>query len=302
MKIAITGASGQIGSRLVPVLRADGHEVIRLVRRTPRTGDEHRWDPQHRRMDPSVLVDVDAVVNLAGASITPRPWTRTYEERLLTSRVDSTATISEALAAAAAADPGRPRILLSGSGISYYGDTADRVVTEDDPQGAGFMARMCAAWEDAAAPAGAAGVRVAFLRTGLVIAGGAPLMKVLGLVFRLGLGGRIGSGQQYWPWIALADEIGAIRHLLATDVAGPVNLTAPDPVTNTEFTRTLGRVLRRPTPLPVPEFPLVLALRDFGRCNVVGGQRALPTQLQQSGYTFTETSLEGALRTAVRRG
>jgi uncharacterized protein len=284
---------------LVPALGADGHEVIRLVRRTPRTAEEHRWDPQHRRIDPSILRDVDAVVNLAGASIKPRPWTRSYERRLLTSRVDSTATISQGLADAAAADPDRPRVLLSGSGVSFYGDTGDRPVTEDDPQGEGFMAHMCAEWEAAAAPARAAGVRVAHLRTGLVLAPGAPLMQVVGLVFRLGLGGRIGSGRQYWPWIALADQIGAIRHLLTADVSGPVNLSAPEPVTNAEFTRVFGEVLHRPTVLPVPGFALRLALRDFARCNVVGGQRALPTRLQESGYEFVETDLAAALRAAT---
>ena len=301
MRIAVTGSSGLIGNALVPALRADGHDVLRLVRRTPRTADEHRWDPQHRRIDPSVLLDVDAVVNLAGASITPRPWTRAYEARLLQSRLDSTATISDALAAAADADPGRPRTLLSGSGVSIYGDTGDRVIREDDPQGSGFMAEMPARWEAATSPAEAAGVRVVHLRTGLVLAPGAPLMQIVGLVFRLGLGGRIGSGRQYWPWISLADEIGAIRHLLTAQVTGPVNLTAPEPVTNAEFTRALAAVLHRPAVLRVPGFPLELALRDFGRSTVVGGQRALPTRLLDSGYEFTHTDLTEALRVATGR-
>jgi len=301
VKIAVTGSSGVMGRALVPALRDDGHEVLRLVRRTPRTADEHRWDPQHRRIDPAVLADVDAVVNLAGASFAPRPWTRAYEQRLVTSRVDSTVTISEALAAAATADPSRPRVLLSGSGVSYYGDTGDRAVTEEAPQGTGFMADMPAQWEAATAPAEGAGVRIVHLRTGLVIARGAPLMRVLGLVFRLGLGGRIGSGRQYWPWISLADQVGAIRHLLAADVAGPVNLTAPTPVTNAEFTRILGRVLRRPTVLRVPGYPLNLVLRDFGRSTVVGGQRALPTRLLESGYEFSCTDLSEALRTALTK-
>jgi uncharacterized protein (TIGR01777 family) len=301
MKIAVTGSSGVIGSALVPALRGDGHEVIRLVRRTPRTADEHRWDPHHRRLDPVVLADVDAVVNLAGASFAARPWTKAYEQRLVTSRVDSTITVSEALAVAAQADPARRRVLLSGSGVSYYGDTGDRSIREDAPVGTGFMAEMPARWEAATAAAEAAGVRVVHLRTGLVIAPGAPLMRIVGLVFRLGLGGRLGSGQQYWPWIGLADEVGAIRHLLTTDVSGPVNLTAPTPVTNAEFTRTLGQVLRRPTVIAVPRFPLVLALRDFGRTTVVGGQRALPGRLEESGYQFTCTDLAEALREALAR-
>jgi uncharacterized protein len=299
MKIAVTGSSGLIGGALVPALCADGHEVLRLVRRTPRTADEHRWDPQHRRIDPALMCDVDAVVNLAGASITPRPWTPAYEERLLRSRLDSTVTISDALAAAADQDPGRPRTLLSGSGVSIYGDTGDQVVREDAPRGTGFMAEMPARWESATSAAEAAGVRVVHLRTGLVLAPGAPLMRIIGLVFRLGLGGRIGSGRQYWPWISLADEVGAIRHLLTARVTGPVNLTAPDPVTNAEFTRTLAAVVHRPAVLPVPGFPLVLALRDFGRSTVVGGQRAVPDRLLESGYEFTHTDLGEALRVAT---
>jgi uncharacterized protein (TIGR01777 family) len=302
MRIAITGASGLIGSALLPALRADGHEVIQLVRRTPRTAAEHRWDPQHHRIDASVLADVDAVINFAGAPIRPRPFTRGYKERLLTSRLDATTTISAALAAAATADPGRPRVLLSASAVGYYGDTGSRTVTETDPAGADFLAQVCAKWEGATAAADAAGIRVVHLRTGLVLDRSAMLVKVLGTVFRFGLGGRMGNGRQYWPWISLTDEIGAIRHLLTADVSGPVNLTGPDPVTNADFTRELGRQLHRPTPLPVPAVALTLALGEFGRSSVVGGQRALPVRLQESGYEFTHTDLASALRAALSGG
>jgi uncharacterized protein (TIGR01777 family) len=301
MKIAVTGASGLIGGALVPRLREDGHEVLRLVRRTPRTADEHRWDPHHRRIDPALLSDVDAVINLAGAPIRPRPWTRAYKQRLLTSRLDATATISEALAAATAADPTRRRVLLSASGIGYYGDTGDKPIDENEPPGSDFLAGLCARWETATGPAEETGVRVVLLRTGLVIGRGAKLMQVLGLVFRAGLGGRLGSGRQYWPWVSLRDEVDAIRFLLTADVAGPVNLTAPTPVTNAEFTRQLGRVVRRPTVLPVPAFLLSLALGEFARSSVLGGQQALPAKLTGAGFTFTHTSLEQALREALEK-
>ncbi len=302
MKIAVAGASGLIGGALVPALRADGHEVRQLVRRTPRTVDEHRWDPQHRRIDPSVLRDVDAVINLAGAPIRPRPWTRGYRHELVNSRLDATATISQALAAAAADDPSRPRVLLNASGIGYYGDTGPVEIQEDAPPGPDFLAQLCVRWEGATVAAADAGVRVVLLRTGLVLAADAMLIKVLGLVFRLGLGGRLGSGQQYWPWIGLDDEIGAMRHLLTADVSGPVNLAAPAPATNAEFTRVMGRVLSRPTPLPVPAFAVSAGLGEFGRSSVIGGQRAVPQKLLDSGYAFTDTDLEKTLRAALGRG
>jgi len=301
VKIAVTGASGLIGRTLVPRLQADGHEVLRLVRRTPRSTEEHRWAPEHRRIDPALLADVDAVVHLAGEPIRPRPWTRAYQQRLRDSRLDGTTTISEALAAAAADDPGRKRVLVSGSGIDYYPDSGDQPVTEDDGPGDSFLARLCVEWEAGTAPAAEAGVRVVNLRTGLVLGPGAPLVSILGLVFRLGLGGRVGSGRQYWPWISLTDEVEAIVHLLGSDVSGPVNLTAPNPVTNAEFTRTLGQVLHRPTPLPVPGFALSLTLGDFARSSILGGRRALPRKLLDSGFTFAHTDLDGALRSALSR-
>lgn len=300
MKIAITGASGLIGTALVQALRTDDHDVIRLVRRTPRTTDEHRWDPQHRRIDPALLRDVDAVVNLAGTPIRPRPFTSSYKQRLVSSRIDATTTISDALVSAA--DDGRARVLLSASAVGFYGDTGGRVVTEDDPAGPDFLAQLCSEWEKATAPAEAAGIRVAHLRTGLVLDRSAMLIQVMSRIFRLGLGGRMGNGQQYWPWISLTDEVGAIRHLLTADVSGPVNLTAPEPVTNAEFTAELGRQVHRPTVLTVPSVALKLALGEFGRSSVVGGQRALPTRLQGSGYTFTHPDLPSALRAALPRG
>jgi hypothetical protein len=302
LKIAVTGASGLVGRALLPALRADGHEVVQLVRRTPRTADEHRWDPQHHRIDAALLADVDAVINLAGTPIRPRPFTSGYKQRHLQSRLDATTTISEAMAAAVASDPSRKRVLLSASAVGFYGDTGSRTVTEEDPAGSDFLAQLCAQWEGATAPAEAAGVRVVHLRTGLVLDRSAMLVQVLGTVFRLGLGGRMGNGRQYWPWISLADVIGAIRHLLTADIAGPVNLTGPDPVTNADFTKELGRQLHRPTVLPVPAFALKLALGEFGRSSVAGGQRAIPVRLQESGYEFTHTDLTSALGAAVSRG
>ncbi|WNV77266.1 TIGR01777 family oxidoreductase [Geodermatophilus sp. DSM 44513] len=300
MKVAVTGSSGLIGSRLVPALRADGHEVLRLVRRTPRTADEHRWDPQHRRIDPAVLADVDAVVNLAGTPIRPRPFTAGYKEQLRASRLDSTATVSEALAAAAPADPARPRVLLSASAVGYYGDTGDRPVQEDAPAGSDFLARLCAEWEAATRPAEDAGVRVAHLRTGLVVGPDAMLVRILGLVFKAGLGGRMGSGRQYWPWISLDDEVGAIRFLLTADVSGPVNLTGPEPVTNAEFVRRLAAAVHRPAVLPVPGPVLALALGEFGRSSVLAGQRALPAVLERAGYRWTHRDLDEAFRAALQ--
>lgn len=300
LRVAVTGSSGLIGSHLVRALRDDGHEVLRLVRRTPRTADEHRWDPQHRRIDPALLADVDTVVNLAGAGIADRRWSRPRKARVLASRVDATTTVSTALASAALAAPGRQRVLLSASAVGWYGDTGNRVVDESAPAGTDFLARVCADWEAATGPARGAGVRVVTLRTGLVLGPGGLLGRMAPL-FRLGVGGRLGSGRQYWPWIALADEVGAIRFLLTAAVSGPVNLTAPEPVTNAEFTRALGRVVHRPAVLPVPGPALSLALGEFARIGVLAGQRAVPAKLLDAGYRFGCTDLDAALRAALRR-
>ena len=297
MKIAVTGSSGLIGSGLVPALREDGHEVLRLVRRTPRTADEHRWAPEHRQIDDAVLADVDAVVNLAGVGIGDRRWTARYKRAVLASRVDATCTISQALARVAA--DGRARVLLSASAVGYYGDTGDRTVDETSPGGTDFLARVCADWEAATEPAAEAGVRVAMLRSGLVLGPGGILGRMAPL-FRLGLGGRLGSGRQYWPWIALDDEVAAIRFLLTGSLSGPVNLTAPNPATNAEFTQALAGVLHRPAVLPVPGIALRIALGEFGPVGVLAGQRAVPAKLLEAGFSFAHPDLGGALRSTVR--
>jgi uncharacterized protein len=300
VKIAVTGSSGLIGSALVPALTADGHEVIRLVRRTPRLADEHRWDPQHRRIDPTLLADVDAVVHLAGVGVADHRWTAAHKRRVMDSRVDGTTTISRGLADAASAAPGRERVLLSASAVGWYGDTGDTVVDESAPAGTDFLAQVCVAWEAATAPAVDAGVRVATLRTGLVLGPGGLLARMLPL-FRLGLGGRLGSGRQYFPWISLQDEVDAIRFLLTSAVSGPVDLTGPQPVTNAEFTAVLARLLHRPAVLPVPPVALRLALGDFAQEGVLAGQRALPSVLTEAGFRHTHADLESALRAALLR-
>ncbi|MCZ2828386.1 TIGR01777 family oxidoreductase [Modestobacter sp. VKM Ac-2986] len=301
MKIAVTGSSGLIGSALVPLLVADGHEVLRLVRRTPRTADEHRWEPAHRRLPPGLFDDVDAVVNLAGVGVADHRWTAAHKQAVLSSRVDATTTVSEALAAAASADPGRERVLLSASAVGYYGDTGDRVVEESAPAGSDFLADVCVAWEAATAPAVDAGIRVATLRTGLVLARGGLLGRLAPL-FKLGVGGKLGNGRQYMPWISLADEVDAIRFLLTAPVSGPVNLTAPTPVTNAEFTAALADVVHRPALLTVPGIALQVVLGEFARVGALAGQRAVPAALEAAGYRFSVTDLRAALAQAHAKG
>jgi uncharacterized protein len=299
LKVAVTGSSGLIGPELVRTLQADGHDVLRLVRRTPRTADEHRWEPALHRLPPGLLDDVDAVVNLAGVGVADRRWTTKRKQLVLASRVDSTTTVSRALAQAVADHPGRDRVLLSASAVGWYGDTGDRVVDETVPAGDDFLARVCVEWEAATGPAVAAGVRVATLRTGLVLGRGGLLGKLLPL-FRAGLGGKLGTGRQYMPWISLRDEVDAIRFLLTAPVSGAVNLTGPAPVTNAEFTAALAGVVHRPAVLTVPGPAMRLALGELARVGVLAGQRAVPAVLEAAGFTHTHPDLRSALEAAVR--
>jgi uncharacterized protein (TIGR01777 family) len=254
------------------------------------------WDPQAGTIDLDALAGVDAVVHLAGESIGARRWSDEQKRRIEESRTRGTALVARAVSEL---DP-RPQVLLSASGMNYYGDRGDDEVTEADPPGSGFLADVCVAWEAAAQPAIDAGVRTAFLRTGLVLdAGGGALAKMLPL-FKLGLGGRLGSGRQWWSWISLEDEIGAVLHLLGADVAGPVNLTAPGPVTNADLTRALGHVLHRPTLLPVPRIgPRLLLGPELADTLLFTSLRVQPDVLLTSGYAFRHPTLEPALRAAV---
>lgn len=295
MRIAVTGSSGLVGSALVRSLKADGHDVVRLVRRTASRPDEVRWDPRAGTVATASLGTVDAAVHLAGAGIGDKRWTTAYKRELRDSRVLGTTAISRALAAMEPA----PRVLVSGSALGVYGDTGDRTVDETSPPGTGFLAEICTEWEAATAPALEAGIRVAHIRTGLVVArGGGAWGRMFPLV-KAGLGGRLGSGRQYWSFISLADEVAAIRHVLDHDtIAGPVNLTAPHPVTNAEATKAMGRALHRPTVFAVPPFALRAALGEFAG-EILTGQRVLPRVLLNAGFTFEHPTIDTAIEAAL---
>ncbi|MER7958562.1 TIGR01777 family oxidoreductase [Streptomyces sp. NPDC096030] len=294
-RIAVTGASGLIGTALVRSLRADGHHVSRLVRRPARTADEIEWDPARLYVDAAGLVGVDAVVHLAGAGVGEHRWNEAYKKEIRDSRVLGTRAIAEALASLA--DP--PRVLVCGTALGYYGDTGSRAVDESAPAGEGFLPSVCVEWEAAAAPAEEAGIRVAYARTGLVVAAEGGAWGRLFPVFRAGVGGRMGDGRQYWSFISLHDEVAALRHLIDTDsLAGPVNLTAPEPVTNREVTAAMGRVLRRPTFFTVPAPALRLALGEFAE-DVLGSQRVLPSRLLESGFDFAFPTIDESIRAAA---
>lgn len=295
MQIAITGSTGLIGQALVRALRDEGLTVVRLVRRPPAAEDEIRWDP-FGEVDAGPLEGVDAVVHLAGAGIGDRRWTETYKREVRDSRVEGTRTLSRALAGLSR----RPAVLVSSSAVGFYGDTGDVEVNESATTGEGFLASLCRDWEAAAQPAVDAGIRVVHARTGVVLSGEGGLLGRLLPVFRLGLGGRLGSGRQWMSWISLTDQIAALRFILHDGISGPVNLTAPAPVTNAEFARALGRAVHRPAPFIVPAPVLRLALGEFADEGVLVGQRVLPDRLAKAGFTFRHPDLDTALAALLR--
>lgn len=290
MKVVLTGASGLLGPALAASLRSDGHDVVRLVRRDPAAADEARWDPAAGTVDAAALDGADAVIHLAGVGVGDKPWTPAHKRAVMDSRVQGTTTIARAVAEHGVST------LLSMAGIGYYGNPGDAVCDEESPRGSSYLADVVAAWEASTEPAVAAGARVVTLRTALVVTGTGGAFGRLLLLVRLGLGGRIGSGRQWWSWIALDDYVRAVRFLLDHDeLSGPVNLSAPQPLTNAELTSTMGRVLHRPTVLPVPGFAIRIPFGDFG-ADLVGGQRVVPRRLLDAGFEFAHPAFEPALR------
>jgi uncharacterized protein (TIGR01777 family) len=292
MHVLVSGASGLIGTELKPRLRAAGHDVTALVRRAAGAG-EVRWDPSSGSLPDGLLDGVDAVVNLAGAGINEHRWTDEYKRQLVSSRLEGTTLLAAAIRAAASP----PGVFVSGSAIGYYGPRGVEKLEETAPAGATFLAELCVNWESAALSAASDRTRVAVVRTGIVLTPkGGALKKQLPL-FKFGLGGKFGNGQQWQSWITLDDEVGAIIHLLTADVHGAVNLTAPTPVTNADFTKTLAKVLHRPAILPIPSFaPRLLLGGQLADALLFTGQRVVPAALQQSGFEFRDPELEPALR------
>ena len=300
LRVAVTGATGLVGGALVPVLRAAGHRVDRVSRRSPAAGTtDVQWDPTRGRLDPRALEGVDAVVHLAGESIAALRWTASVKERIRRSRVDGTRLLAETLGWLTR----RPRVLVAVSAVGYYGHRGDTLLTEESPPGAGFLAEVCREWEAAADPARAAGIRVVHPRLGVVLSGQGGALPRIALPFRLGAGGVIGSGRQYWSWIELGDLVRIVELCLALDtLAGPVNAVAPEPVTNREFTRVLGRVLRRPAFVPFPALAVRLLLGEMGRALLLDSTRVLPRRLERAGFRFRHPGLAAALRAALADG
>ncbi len=300
MRIAITGSSGLIGSALVTGLRQQGHEVIRLVRRAPAGAGEVRWDPRAPGGDlaPGALAGTGAAINLAGAGVADRRWTEEYKAEIRRSRLESTGALVSALTALDTP----PAVLLQGSAIGWYGDTGGREVDESTPAGSGFLPDLVQAWEAAADPARAAGIRVATMRTGLVLSPRGGMLARLLLPVRLGLGSRLGPGTQVMSWIALPDYLAAVTFLLEhPELAGPVNLTAPSPATNAEFTAALGAVLHRPALLTVPTPVLKAALGEVSS-DLLSSARVLPRKLLAAGYRFRHPELQEALAAVLASG
>lgn len=292
--IAVAGSSGLIGSALVSALRAADHRVLRIVRRAPANADELRWNPDSGDFDPAGLDGVDAVVNMCGVGVADKRWSGAVKQSLRDSRIDPTEVITAAVITADVP------ILINASAVGYYGDTGSLIVDESAPPGTGFLARLSADWEAATTPASDAGVRVVLARTGLVLSRSGGLLSKLRPLFALGLGGRLAGGRQYMPWISLEDEIRGLLFTIDNDtLTGPVNLTGPAPVTNSEFTAALGRAANRPTPWQVPGFALKTLLGEFADEGLLGGQRAIPAALERAGFTFRHNTIGEALAAAM---
>jgi uncharacterized protein (TIGR01777 family) len=297
MKIVISGASGLIGTQLVAKLSSSGHEVVRLVRRSPKPG-EIQWNPKSGTLDAAALEGVDAVIHLSGAGIGDKRWTDGYRKEILDSRTATTALLATTMASLSR----KPSVFLSGSAIGIYGARNDEQLTEVSTHGTGFLAEVCEQWEAAAKPAVDAGIRTVYLRTGIVLSPKGGALKKLLPLFKLGVGGKFGNGKQWQSWISIDDEIGAIEHLLTANVSGAVNLTAPNPVTNGEFTKVLASVLKRPAIVPVPTFaPKILLGGELADALLFTGQRVIPAALNASGYMFKHTTLESAFRSLLSK-
>ncbi|HEX5406163.1 MAG TPA: TIGR01777 family oxidoreductase [Pseudonocardiaceae bacterium] len=290
MRVVIAGSSGLIGTALVAALRRAGHEVVRLVRHAPRAADERQWDPPAGWLAPDALDGADAVVNLCGAGLGDRRWTAERKQVLKDSRYTPTEVLAGTVASHGIGT------LVNASAVGFYGDTGDVQVDESAPGGSGFLASLCEDWEQATSAAAAGGARVALVRSGLVLSGHGGLLARIKPLFALYLGGRLGSGRQYMPWISLNDEVAAIRFVIEHDtLAGPVNLTGPTPVTNSDFTATLAKAMGRPAPWLIPGFALRVVLGEFADEGVLVGQRAVPRALQRAGFQFAHESLRDAL-------
>jgi uncharacterized protein (TIGR01777 family) len=296
MHVAVTGSTGLIGTALVSSLRDDGHRVTRLVRREPTAVDEVGWGPASGSLDPASLAGVDAVVHLAGEPIASRPWTKTQKQRIRDSRVQGTRLLADTLARMETP----PSTLVASSGVNYYGDGGAQVLTEEHGPGDDFLAEVCQAWEGATGPASAAGVRVVNCRTGIVLSDAGGVLQIQLPLFKLGLGGKLGSGEQYMSWISRDDLVGVFRHALEDEtLAGPVNAVAPNPITNATFTETLGDALGRPTVLRVPHFAPKMVLGKMADALLFASLRAVPARMEAAGYDFTDPQLEPALEAMV---
>ena len=293
MKVAVTGASGLVGSALVRALRDAGHDVLRLVRRPPAGPDEVGWDPAAGTIDAAGLEGVDAVVHLAGENIGQR-WTDAVRERIRRSRVDGTALVARTLAGLERS----PSVLVHASAIGFYG-SGEEPATESSPRGAGFQADVVEAWEAAAQPARDAGIRVVALRKAPIVAQHDGFVERMLLPFKLGLGGRVGSGKQWWSWLALPDAVRAYLFVLDSDLAGPVNVAAPGALRNEDFVRALGHAVHRPTIFPLPAFAVRLALGAMGEEMLLGGRRMLAERLTEAGFGFEHPELEPYLRSIL---